>query len=501
MVVEATQKPFRLYVATEWLLAEAAGYLQLGMLDEAEVLLNEVRESEAKSYLAAQNALLHICISRSQNERAADTGTRLILEGAYDTQTIVLTMCALSFIGRTREGREMLQLVEKFGRPIAAHAYQMACFDSMSGDFPGALRWLEIELQNAQHFGQRSIGDSDLFPLWGWLASGQLTLHDAHRLLQMELESYCAATCDANAEIQLDENDLKGLPEKFRDLFRFNFTVGIFELNPSAVAKMPALATEFRTIRTLHVARIASMIRGGIWKTLDVIINVQPKYAAEKAALGNHLGMRYHVVWALARRPELIGMFYAEPDRTGLYNFLDSLSEAEQDDPGFCARMDLIGERIFADLEGAWKLREQTLLSVRGHPLFRLRQAMAYVEDTDYDRALPIYLDLCERWPDDAVGFANACDCLMHLGRWAAAEKMLDRAPECYQTFHLYPCQRENLKRRALVCSPPKTMPFRGQPDLGGLLIAPQLLKSQPITVSPSEDIDGEQALMTLAGK
>jgi hypothetical protein len=57
-------------------------------------------------------------------------------------------MCALSFIGRPNEGREVLQLVEKFGRPITAHAYQMACFDSVSGDFPGALRWLEIELQN-----------------------------------------------------------------------------------------------------------------------------------------------------------------------------------------------------------------------------------------------------------------------------------------------------------------------------------------------------------------
>jgi hypothetical protein len=89
----------------------------------------------------------------------------------------------------------------------------------------------------------------------------------------------------------------------------------------------------------------------------------------------------------------------------------------------------------------------------------------------------------------------------MALGRWAEAETVLNRAPDCYRRFHLYHAQRENLKQRNLDCSPPKTVPFRGQPDLGGLLIAPQLLKSQPITVSPSEDIDGEQALMTLAGK
>jgi hypothetical protein len=76
----------------------------------------------------------------------------------------------------------------------------MACFDSLARNFFGALRWLEIELQKPQHFTQRSIGESDLFPLWRSLASGQLTLQDAHRVLQMELEGYCAAACDPNAE-------------------------------------------------------------------------------------------------------------------------------------------------------------------------------------------------------------------------------------------------------------------------------------------------------------
>jgi hypothetical protein len=112
----------------------------------------------------------------------------------------------------------------------------------------------------------------------------------------MDLERYCAAACDRNAGIQLDENDLKDLPEKFRDLFRFNFTASIFELNPRAVAKMPALAAEFREIRARHLARIASMIRTGVTNAFDIVINAQPKYASEMAALGNHLGVRYHVV-------------------------------------------------------------------------------------------------------------------------------------------------------------------------------------------------------------
>jgi hypothetical protein len=270
-------------VNVDWVIAEAVGYLQLGMLDEAEALLHNIPERQAKAYLGAQNALLQIYIARSENERAADLGTRVIVEGVYDAKTIIATMCALTFIGRHEEGRQVLQLVEQFDRPVVAHAYQMACFDSLSGDFSSALRWLEIELQNPQHFSQRSIGDSDLLPLWRWLEGGQFSLKDAHRVVQMDLEHYCAAACDPAAEIELDENDLKGLPERFRDLFRFNFPVGIFELNLSAAATMPALAAEFRKIRAHHVAGVASMIRAGITKAFDIVINAQPKYAAEKA--------------------------------------------------------------------------------------------------------------------------------------------------------------------------------------------------------------------------
>jgi hypothetical protein len=285
-----------------------------------------------------------------------------------------------------------------------------------------------------------------------------------------------------NADAQLDENDLKGLPEEHRGLFRFNFTVGIFELNPGAVAKMPALAREFRKSRARHVAKITAMIRAGSRRALDIVLDAQPNCAAAQARSRNHLGARYHIVWALARKPELLGAFYAESGLATLYDLLDSLSEIQRVDPGFCARMDVLHDLTYTDFEEAWKLLERTPRSARGHPLFQLRQAMAYGADTDYERALPIYLKLCEIWPDDAVGFANACDCLIHLGRWADAQAVLHRAPQCYQRFHLYHSQRENLKERALNCSPPKTVPFRGQPDLGGLLVRSDALKSQPLT-------------------
>ncbi len=128
------------------------------------------------------------------------------------------------------------------------------------------------------------------------------------------------------------------MSKEFRDLFRFSFTAGISELNPMAVARKPELARQFRADRARHLAKITSMIRAGTLRALDIVLDAQPKYAAAQAGSSNHLGVRYHVVWALARRPELIGAFYSEPGLAMVYDLLDSLSEIQHVDPGFCAR-------------------------------------------------------------------------------------------------------------------------------------------------------------------
>jgi hypothetical protein len=460
-------------VETNRLMNEAIGYGRLGMLHEAEALLEQITSAEEAAYLAAQNALLGIYLSRHECQKAADTGRLLILQDLFDIGIVERTMMALTFIGRHEEARETLALVERFNRPLIYHAYQMACFESLAGNFSDSLRWLETELQNPRYFSARSVGDSDLFPLWRWLAKDRLGVEDAHRIFQMNLDNVCVTACNPKAEVRLDQNDLKGVPEEVQDLFRFNFTAGLFELDSRAVAENSVIARKFRNCRARHIARISAMIRAGVKQALEVVLESQPQYAAEQAAWGNHLGARYHILWGLARKPEMLGSFYAEPGLDPMNDLLDSLADVQLNDPGFCARMDVVGDLVFVDLEEAWKTLEQTPNSARGHPLFQLRQAMVYGNDNDHDRALPLYLTLCETWPDDAVGFANACDCLIKLGRWTDAERVLERAPDCYQQFQLYHRQRENLRNRTLNSPMSKIAPFRGQRGLDGLLIPP----------------------------
>jgi hypothetical protein len=40
---------------------------------------------------------------------------------------------------------------------------------------------------------------------------------------------------------------------------------------------MPHVACEFRKNRARHIARITSMVRTGISKALDIVVNAQPK--------------------------------------------------------------------------------------------------------------------------------------------------------------------------------------------------------------------------------
>jgi hypothetical protein len=64
---------------------------------------------------------------------------------------------------------------------------------------------LEVEARKPLHLDARSIGDSDLLPLWRWLASDLHELNDAHRLMRLPLRALCEEAMNPLAEIQFDQ--------------------------------------------------------------------------------------------------------------------------------------------------------------------------------------------------------------------------------------------------------------------------------------------------------
>jgi tetratricopeptide (TPR) repeat protein len=438
------------------------------MLEEAEALLLTISPGSEWWHDAAQEGLCQIYQRQHRNEDIVRIGRALIARGRHTIAIVENTMVALTFLGRHREARETLELVEGLGRPLARNAYQMACFSSLEGNFSDALRWLEIEARQPFDLSPRSIGDSDLLPLWRWLANDLKGLDDAHRLIRLPLQALAEQALDPRQEIEMDQNDLKAERREIQRLFKHSQRAGMSVLHPLAVAKHPREAAAFCKARHEHIAMIAGLLGAGYRRAFDLVLDAQPRYSAEQAAWGNQLGVRYHLTWTLARRPKMLSAFRAERGLESMMPLIKSFEAVLRVDPDFYRRMERVSLIHESAHDEAWQTLEETPALARQHPLFTLRQALLYTAEGDHRRALPIYRRLCELWPADAAGFANVVLSLMSLGEWEEAARRLIGAPDYYRRFRLFHLQCENVEKRSLSRDG-STAIFNGQRDWGVL--------------------------------
>ena len=435
--------------------------------NEAEALALTFSPESGYWYDIAQASLCKMYLCQARNEEAVRTGRALIAQKRHTAVVVEHTMLALHVLGRRREARETLELVREFGHSPDHNAYQRACFASCDGRFPEALRWLEIEAGTPRFMRARSIGDSDLLPLWRWLPTGIENIEDAHRLMRLPLRRLCKEACDPHHELEMDQNDLKHLSPEFARLFEYSHAARISVLQPMAAAQNPDSAAAFRQFRGEHIAGIVNLIEAGYARALDLVLAAQPQYAAEQAAWNNHLGVRYHLTWALAYRPEMLASFRLEPGMASMMPLLDSFDAVLHLDPNFCRRMEEIHALWSSDPDRIWQALEAIPAGAREHPLYFLRRGLHYTADGDHKLALPFFLRVCESWPTDAAGFSNAIDSLMKLGEWEDAARLLSSSPVCYRRFQFFDFQRRCIADRQVLTNKGSTPQFQGQRDLG----------------------------------
>lgn len=454
------------------LLEEAYGYIKLGLTTEAEALLRKVMTDDPAARDYAQSELMILLLRGRRHQEAADAGADLIARGVFRQSAIINTMLALHFLGRIEKARDTLRLVEKCGHTVEEDAYQMACFASRLGEFPEALRWLLFEFRRSREYYAQAFVDTDLIPFWKWLRDYRPTLEEAHLLLETPFKDVCAVALGKEAPIQLSSEDLTHLADGASRLFRYDDDAGYFTLNPSMVAGEPAAAAQLMRDWKTGLGLVEECIRKAHAHASDVVLDAQVRYATEHAGLGNHLGARYHILWALPLRPSLMLRFLEEPGLKLMEPFLFEIIGADAADSTFRDRMQEVMQCGKSDPDRAWKLLEETPASARTTGLFQLRLAGLYNAEKDYERALPIWQELRRLWPDDVAGFGNAITALQGLGRIDEARRLLAAAPACYRRFRLYWSQMAALEGRSSRHFPPAACPaFRGQPDLGGLLI------------------------------
>lgn len=456
---------------TKQLLEEAEGSKALGLYAEAEAALRKVEANDPTMRNYAQSQLIELFHGLRRFQEAADLGEALIARGVIRYSPIINTMLALQYLGRIEEARDTLLLVEKCGHRLSEDAYQMACFESRLGNFSEALRWLLLEFRRSEDYYAHALGDTDLRPLWEWLRDYKPTLEEAHLFVETRFKDVCTAARDKDALIQLSADDLTHYPEGMRRLFRYEVKAGYFTLNPLAVAQEPGAAAQFEHDWRAGLETVEGFIREGHKHAADVVLDAQVRYAVEHARAGNHLGARYHILWAIPHRPTLFLDFLNEPDFDLMWPFLTELLRASHGDKGFQKRMREVEACTATDPNRAWSLLEETPAAGRTTGLYLLRLAGLYNAEEDYESALPIWAEVRRLWPQDAAAFGNAIEALRKLGRNDEARRLLAEAPGCYRRFRKYWEQMATLEGVRRDLPPAGCTTFRGQPDLGGLLI------------------------------
>lgn len=453
------------------LVKQADGYVSMGLLDEAEVCLRAACETEGPEAERARGNLAHLLLGQRRYEESAALGLDLIKRGAIDEDVIINAMLALHFMGRFEEARETLNLLGQLGVAPEREAYQQACFATRLGEFPEALRWLLMEFRRSSEYFVHACEDTDLTALWAWMRHHQPTLEEAHDILETPLGLVKDECHKALLEVRYSAGDLDELPESVRGLLRYDYAAGCCQMPPLWAARNQEALERLLDVRRAQLGDVENALSEAETNALHVVLAAQPRYAAEHASWRNHLGARYHILWALPRQPSLMEEFLATPGLEMMRPLLEEYAFATERDPGFGVRMDKVFSCLEDDPDRAWAVLNETPNEVRETGIYQLRLASVYEAEGDFARSLPIWEALRKRWPDDVVGYGNAVGALIKLGRPEEAKKLLEDSPLCFRRYRTY-----HRHRATLYDTPsPTTLPrrrFLGRPDLNGEILS-----------------------------
>ncbi len=394
---------------------------------------------------------------------------KLLTHDSESRRAVFKTSVALIIAGRCQDAHCLLKQLPGVGEIDAHEAYQMACLESRLGDFEAALHCLDPVLLRVESYRAKALIDSDLQPLWHSFENRQPRLAQAHILLRPVFDDIREWIGTRKDDPELDGNDLKQFPEAWRRLFRFNSSSGTHSIHHLTAARDPEARDACLEWCHSRIENSLHRIERARASATNVVLQAQPAYAALHLTAGNYLGARYHLLWALGKDPAALDDFRANRKLWPMTYFLDELAVMQDAD---CESSRLLIEASLPNPRiNVADLLNDLPAKLHDSSLYLLRAGMALQNVNDYAAALAIWLKLCARWPHDPVGFGNGATCLMHLGLWDRASTLLSHAPEAYRHFHLHEVQCRQLEAQDVEgASAPRTQPFRGQPDLGGLL-------------------------------
>jgi tetratricopeptide (TPR) repeat protein len=253
------------------------------------------------------------------------------------------------------------------------------------------------------------------------------------------------------------------VPGNYREFLRVHPVTGLYTLDRETPAD---IRVRYLAWQQDYKARTMELAQKAIQLAKEVVLDNQLEWAVEKAQAGNLVGARYHVLFALANRPQELQRFAQELRPLGLQYFFDELLYAASFYPNVCVKLRQVA---LAQDAGQFALALDLLDEIPAHlqslPICLLPRANNENRRGYRNFATRLYKEIARRWPQDPVGYYNAIENLMKEEKWDEAKRILDQAPENYRVLALSKMQQEQLDQKSTDRKSSKEDVFYGQPE------------------------------------
>jgi len=444
---------------------QSRAYASLGMIDEARITALEALDMGACEE-AARTWLVLLAYKRGDFPLVVTLGRNLLARGIKRSLLREYTALALHHLGQTREALSLLLGFEEYAR-TSLQSYLIACFLAATGESDEAVRHLLITLPEYRSEPGKTWIDGDLKALWAKFARGAFTLETAHRLTECEFDNLREWQAGTGTRWELDPTNYDGLPAGLRAVMRFDPIAEAYVIDYSKAPPGSALAVGFEHWMGCEAWENQARFDRARRIAWERVLDAQPRYALAAWRRGDLCAARHHVMWALENQPERIADFFDIPE---LGPLIDEMSRMLDSDWNFFAKLRRAYRLYTNDPEAALEILDELPAQWRAHPLLEEIRGHCLEASGNPLEGLACILRACDHSPQDAAHFLNAAQMALRHDWMELASAVMTRAPAAARWYQKWLETTEKLNgTRPSYYFPVRD--FRGQPDLGGLIV------------------------------
>jgi len=272
------------------------------------------------------------------------------------------------------------------------------------------------------------------------------------------------------------------MSSRFQKHAKINLQTYMYELSPTAPG---SLRREFREFLTDITRRTASLVRRGIERAREMVLDVQLDFAVAAARRGDFLSARHHSILSISARPDSFELFDAALSPLGLDWFFDDIKRARAEDPSFRQMLESTFPFEAISVQCRMEMLEDCGSLAKATTFWILSRSILarYIDGTSEAKAW--HIEVIRRWPEDPAAYHNLLLIYENEHAWNEASILLANVPPSFSRLSAAQAHVLTVGQRKSACFPKYTA-FHGQPDLGGIVVLPGKNSGPSTDATPS---------------